>query len=195
MIGLAGGFNVANDVIHEINAGDFTGVVVQGDVDHNVWNFRNVTFVGQIEIKGLGGNDRIYLSNKSDGVYRGGSGNDTFHIGSTNATFLYSGTNNGFDAFTGNNPGQTSTIRAEVNGTKIGLATPFHNGVDVIDRGDLTDIEIAAPNTHSWLNFSDVDFVGSQHFTIKGSSFNDTITTSLDRDGNVLYDGSSQSGA
>jgi hypothetical protein len=188
------GTNELRDVVKIIDAEGYSGVVVTGSSDHDRLNFTNVEFKGSFEIQGGGGNDVTYLSNVSDGVYRGGSGDDTFYIGERDATFLYSGISNGYDSFVGNNPGQTSRIVVESDDTEVGFATPFNNGVDVIDRGDFTGVVLQGRDAeHDRLDFSDVDFMGTQDFTIGTLKGTDTVTTSLDREGKVRYDGGLQS--
>ena len=141
-VGLASGFVDGVDII---DGGNHANVTVRGTDNPDTLDFSNVTF------QNLGSGFEVYAGNYNDEVttsditavsYRGGHGDDTFHIGAANAVFLYDGTNNGYDTFTGN-AGQTTTIQVGSDGTTVGLASGFANGVDTIDGGGLANVIVA----------------------------------------------------
>ncbi len=179
VIGLASGFANGVEIIDALNK---TGVQVQGTGGNDTLDFSGVTFQnlgGDFEVNGGNYNDEITTSNMSAVSYRGAHGNDTFHIGDADATFLYSGTNNGADSFTGNDGDQTATILAETDGTVIGLASGFANGVDIIDGGNHSNVEVQGTGGNDTLDFSGVTFQNlGGDFEVNGGNYNDEITTS-----------------
>ncbi|MCZ4289288.1 Ig-like domain-containing protein [Hoeflea alexandrii] len=189
------GLNGFTNGVDVIDVAGHANVEVQGTGGNDVLNFSEVSFTGTgtgFEIDGGNNNDTITTSNKTGGLsYRGGHGNDTFHISASQAaTFLYSGTNNGSDTFNGNaiGDGVVNTIRAEANGTIIGL-NGFANGVDVIDVAGHANVEVQGTTGNDVLDFSEVSFTGTgTGFEIDGGNNNDTITTS-NKTGGLSYRG------
>lgn len=156
--------------------------VIKDVTGGNILNFSNTKLTNIAEVNANGGNDTIIASNISNMQIRGGAGNDNFTAGSQTVTFVYDGTSNGFDSF--NNGSGISTILAEADGTIIGLASGFNNGVDQIDINGKTNVKVIGTGGNDTLNFANVTVLNNPDtFELNGGNGNDTIngTNSDDR--------------
>jgi hypothetical protein len=88
---------------------------------------------------------------------------------------MYIGTNNGFDTVDGG-AGSNDKIIAGADGTLIGLASGYSNGVELITANGNADVRVTGTNGNDTLDFSTTAIDGIAE--IDGGNNSDTITTS-----------------
>lgn len=134
-------------------------------------------------LNGTGARDLILGLNNNDVITGGASGdciigahrNDNLQAEGGDDAFMYIGTNNGFDTVDGG-AGSNDKIIAGEDGTVIGLASGYSNGVELITANGNANVRIIGTSGHDMLDFSMTEVTGITE--IDGGNNNDVVTVS-----------------
>ncbi|MBP6769627.1 MAG: hypothetical protein KA171_17740 [Reyranella sp.] len=194
-IGASYGGTASVDIIDGKGYANVT--VVGSSSSHDVWDLSETLLIGIAEVATGGGGDTIHTSNLTAGqAYRGGTGNDIFHFGDVDTILLASSADNGGnDSFFDNTAGAEHIIRAEDDGTQIGIGTSYGgaNSVDVIDADGHANVAIlGSSSAHNIWDFSGADLIGIARIETLGGGDKLTVSASMDPATQIILDGGTQ---
>lgn len=163
--------------VEVVDAGSFTGVVLNGTSSADTMDLSALTVIGDVVIDGASGNDVITGTQGADTI-RGGIGNDTLKGGNGDDVFLFRA-NDGIDFIDGGSGNDTVRATADQAVSDVTKWT----SIEVFDAGSFAGVRLAGTASADTIDLSSLIIqgtvseitAGSGNDRIIGSTANDVI--------------------